>query len=155
MHLTLHGLTAVHDGLRTESHDNGATTMAIAEQTANLFELQCDGTRITYSTTSFRGEPQLQYSGPEGELSFAGEEIQTLESALGTEVTVTLESVPDLHTITLTLLLPSFRLDDGESKFETLAIKTTTHTTIIGPPVGPAQTYEAVALHGVARSVAF
>lgn len=130
--------------------------MATATQTANLFELQCDGTQITYSTSSFAGPPQLSYSGPEGDLSFSGTEIETLPSALGSEVTVTLESVPDLHTITVTLLLPSFRLDaGGEAQFETYAIKTTNHTTIAGPPVGPAQSYEAIALHGVAKSVLF
>ena len=130
--------------------------MAIASQTANLFELSCDDTQLTFSTSSFAGPPQLSYRGPEGDFDFSGDEIDTQATKLGTEVTVTLESVPDLHTITITLLLPSFTLDaDGESEFETLAIKTTNHTTIAGPPVGPAQSYEAIALHGVAKSVAF
>jgi hypothetical protein len=130
--------------------------MATATQTANLFELQCHDTQVTYSTSSIAGKPQLHYVGPEGDLNFSGDEIQTLASALGTEVTVTLESVADLHTITFTLLLPSFKLDaGGESAFATIAIKTTNQTTIAGPPVGPAQTYEAVALHGVAKSVDF
>ena len=130
--------------------------MAIATTSANLFELSCDGTTVTYSTSSFAGPPQFSYSGPEGTLSFSGDQIQTQGTALGTEVTVTLESVADLHTITFTLLLPSFRLDEnGEAQFDTLAIKTTNHTTIAGPPVGPGQSYEAVALHGVARSVMF
>jgi len=130
--------------------------MATATNTANLFELQCDGVQITYSTTSFAGPPQFSYDGPEGDLSFSGNVIETLESALGGEVTVTLESVPDLHTITLTLLLPSIRMpEDGDADFDTLAIKTTNHTTIAGPPTGPAQSYEAVTLHGVAKSVDF
>jgi hypothetical protein len=130
--------------------------MATATQTANLFELSCDGTQVTYSTTSLTGQPQLHYSGPEGDLSFSGDAIDARSTKLGTEVTVTLESVPDLHTITFTLLLASFRLDaDLEAEFETLAIKTTNHTTIAGPPVGPGQSYAAIALHGVAKSVAF
>jgi hypothetical protein len=130
--------------------------MAIATQTANLFELSCDETQLTFSTSSFAGPPQLSYHGPEGDFSFSGDEIDSQATKLGTEVTVTLDSVPDLHTITLTLLLPSFKLDaDGESEFETLAIKTTNHTTIAGPPVGPGQSYEAIRLHGVAKSVAF
>ena len=130
--------------------------MATATKQANLFELQCDGTSITYSTTSISGQALLSYSGPEGELSFSGSEIETATTALGSEVTVTLRTIPDLHTITWTLLLASFRLpEDGESPFETLAIKTTHHTTIAGPPEGAGQSYEAVALHGVARAVAF
>jgi hypothetical protein len=135
---------------------NGANTMATVTQQANLFELECDGTRVTYSTSSFAGPPQLSYSGPEGDLSFSGNEVESQPSALGTEVTVTLESVPDLHTLALTLLLPAFRLPAaGEASFDTLAIKTTHHTTIAGPPEGPAQSYEAVPLHGVAKAVAF
>jgi hypothetical protein len=130
--------------------------MATATQTANLFELGCDGTQITYSTTSINGQPRFSYSAGDGDHSFAGDEIDTAQTQLGTEVTVTLDVVPDLHTITLTLLLPSFRLDaDLESEFETLAIRTTNHTTIAGPPTGPAQSYEAIALHGVAKSVDF
>jgi hypothetical protein len=131
--------------------------MAIApNQTANLFELRCDDVQVTYSTSSFAGPPQLRYSGPEGELSFSGSEIEAQPTALGDEVTVTLERVPDEHTITFTLLLPAIRLGaDHDAEFETLAIKTTQHTTIAGPPSGAAQSYEAVALHGVAKSVDF
>jgi hypothetical protein len=130
--------------------------MATTTQEANLFELSCDGTSINYSTSSISGKPLLHYNGPEGELSFSGDEIDTAATALGTEVTVTLATVPDLHTITCTLLLPSFRLPgDGESSFETLAIKTTRHTSIAGPPEGAGQSYESLALHGVAKSVDF
>ena len=130
--------------------------MATATKQANLFELHCGGIDVTYSTSSFAGPPQLSYSGPEGELSFSGNEIETLPSALGTEVTVTLDVVPDLHTIALTLLLPGFRLPaDSDEEFDTLAIKSTHPTTIAGPPEGPDQTYEAIALHGVAKAVDF
>ena len=130
--------------------------MATATTSANLFELQCDGVQVTYSTSSFAGPPQLSYRGPEGDLSFSGSEIETQPSALGDEVTVTLETVPDLHTIALTLLLPSIRLPrSGDADFETLAIKTTHRTTIAGPATGAAQSYEAIALHGVAKSVDF
>jgi hypothetical protein len=131
--------------------------MAIApNQTANRFELQCDDVQVTYSTSSFAGPPQLSYSGPEGDLSFSGSEIETQPTALGDEVTVTLETVPDLHTIALTLVLPSIRLaEDGDADVDTLAIKTTHHTTIAGPPAGAAQSYEPIALRGVAKSVAF
>ena len=130
--------------------------MALATRSANLFELECDGVQITYSTTSITGQPQFSYHGPEGDLSFSGTEIETLPSALGAEVTVTLAAVPDLHTITLTLLLPCINMpEDGDVQFETLAIQTVNHTTIAGPPEGSAQSYEPIALHGIARSVSF
>lgn len=130
--------------------------MEQATQTANLFELTCTDTQITYSTTSIAGTPQFSYSGPKGDHSFSGDEIATRDSALGTEVTVTLETVPDLHTITLTVLIPPIRLpEDNEASFETIGIFTTNHTTIAGPPEGAGQTYEAITLDGVARSVSF
>ena len=128
--------------------------MATTTQEANLFEFSCDGTSITYAATSISGKPLLHYNGPEGELNFSGEEIDRATTALGTEVTVTVEHVPDLHIITCTLLLPSFRLsEDGEASFETLAIKTTKHQSLIGPPEGAGESYESVELHGVAKSV--
>src|ERR1041384_676678 len=96
---------------RRTSRPTGAISMATAATQANLFELSCSGIDVTYSTSSFAGPPQLSYSGPEGDLNFSGGEIETQPTALGDEVTVTLESVPDLHTITFTLLLPSIRLD--------------------------------------------
>ncbi len=130
--------------------------MATATQEANLFELRCEETEVTYSTSSFAGPPQLSYRGPDGELSFSGNQIELLPSALDSEVTVTLATVPDLHTITLTLLLPSIRLgNERESAFETVAIRTTNRTTIAGPPPGPGQTYETVALDGIAKAVLF
>jgi hypothetical protein len=127
-------------------------------ESPNLYELgdSYGDTQITYSTSSLAGPPQLSYSGPKGEHSFSGEEIATLASALGTEVTVTLEVVPDLHTLTLTLVLPGVAIAFGEEHaFATIGVFTTTATTIAGPPPGPAQTYEVIALAGVAKLVAF
>lgn len=130
--------------------------MADVEARPNLFELQCGDAQVTYSTSSFAGPPQLSVSGVRGEHTFSGEEIQAVPSALGTEVTVTLESVPDLHTVTLTLLIPEVRLSAaGEERLETLGIVTTNATTIAGPPEGAAQTYEVLRLEGSARQVDF
>lgn len=130
--------------------------MAQAAQNPNLFELSYGETQISYSTSSITGPPQFSYSGPKGIHNFSGDEIQTLSSALGTEVTVTLEAVPDLHTITLTVLLPAITLSPGdEESFETVGIFTTSKTTIAGPPTGVAQTYESIALDGVAKLVNF
>ena len=128
--------------------------MAIATKQANHFVFSCGDTEVTYDSTSISGRPLLSYQGPEGELHFMGDDIETLESALGSEVTVTIETVADLHTITFTLLVPSVMLTrTADVTIETVAIKTTNHTSIIGTPEGPAQTYEALALHGTASFV--
>ena len=129
--------------------------MTVQTQTANLFELRCADSRITYSTSSLTGEPQLTYTDRHGKDVFTGDEIETRDTALGTEVTVTLEEVPELHVVTLTLVVPEVRAPSGAVKpLETFAIRTTTATVINGkPPV--AQTYRVIALHGAARLVDF
>jgi hypothetical protein len=129
--------------------------MTVRTQTANLFELRCGDTRITYSTSSLSGTPQLSYAGPHGRHVFGGDDIETCETALGTEVTVTVEEVPDLHVVTLTLVLPDVRAENGDVKpLETVAICTTTATSVVGPPA-VAQTYRVSALRGAARAVDF
>jgi hypothetical protein len=130
--------------------------MAQEAPSPNLFELSCGETQVSYSTSSFAGPPLFSYAGPKGEHNFSGDEIQTLGSALGMEVTVTLDTIPDLHTITLTVLLPAITLSPGgEESFETAGIFTTSKTTIAGPPTGVTQSYEIIALDGVAKLVSF
>ncbi|HYN89322.1 MAG TPA: hypothetical protein VER55_12360, partial [Ardenticatenaceae bacterium] len=80
-----------------------------------------------------------------------------VESEIGRQVTVTLDEVPDLHTVTVTLLIPTINLEGRESSFATVAILTTARTSIRGPGLveGPVQSYQCVALKGTARQVDF
>ena len=129
--------------------------MAQDTEAANRFELTCSDTRITYSTTSFGGPPLFSYAGPKGDHNFSGDQIDTQHTRLGTEVTVTLESIADKLTLTLTVVLPDVRENQGEEhSFTTVAIFTTNHETIAGPPP-VAQSYEIIALDGVAKIVVF
>jgi hypothetical protein len=124
----------------------------------NHFELAGEYTQITYSTTSITGQPQLHYQDQQRDVNVTGDDIRSLETEIGTLVTVTLEVIPDLHTLTLTLLVPQINLNDGnESPLSTLAILTTHRTSIGGPGLveGQLQTYEAVALEGTASLVQF
>jgi hypothetical protein len=130
--------------------------MAQALEKPNLFELSGEYAQITYSTSSITGRPQFSFTGHQGDTSAEGDEIQTLDSALGTEVTVQIEAVPDQRTVTLTVLLPQITMARGdELAFSSLAIFTTTQTTIAGPPAGVAQSYEVLSLDGVAKLVDF
>jgi hypothetical protein len=123
----------------------------------NLFELEGEGTRIFYSTSSFAGPPQLHYEGPRGTMTFIGEQLRAQGSEIGKLVTVTLEEAPDLHAISLTLLVPRVNLDGTESTVSTVAILTTQHTSIAGPQLvsGALQSYRTLPLEGVARLVDF
>lgn len=112
---------------------------------------------ITYSTTSFTGKPIFNYEDSKGVYSFTGDEIHTQKTAVGTKVTVTLESIPDFRVITLTLLVPTINLDSSEREFKTIAIRTTSKTTIAGDRFvkGAVQSHEVIRLKGTASSVVF
>jgi hypothetical protein len=124
----------------------------------NQYALAGDGTQITYSTTGSDGKPTLSYTGPQGERSFSGDDIRTQDSELGTEVTVTLEDVADLHLVTLTLLLPEMWVAPGTGlEVRTIAIETTKEeplTEKIGMPAAR-ELYAVVSLDGVGRLVEF
>jgi hypothetical protein len=124
----------------------------------NTYELSGDNTQITYSTTGVDGQPTFSYSGKKGEHSYSGDEIQTLDSALGTEVTVTLEDVADLHVITLTLLIPEMWIaPHAGMEVRTLAIFTTKEEPITAPVGLPAvrEQHDVVSLDGEGKLVDF
>jgi hypothetical protein len=124
----------------------------------NLYELACADLLVTYSTSSIDGSPRFSYQDADTNLSASGEEITARPTDLGTEVTVMLETVPDDHTTTLTLLVPGVNLgDETESSVDTVLVETTNRTSIGGPRLveGQLQTYRTTALHGTARLVSF
>lgn len=135
--------------------------MATAENEStqpNLFQLTGGYTQITYSTTSINGQPRFHYRDQQRDLNVAGDAIRSLETEIGTLVTVTLEVIPDLHTLTATLVVPQVNLSEAnESPLTTVAILTTHRTSIggLGLVEGQLQTYEVVALEGTARLVEF
>lgn len=128
----------------------------------NQFVLQGVGhsfkdTHINYSTTSITGKPIFTYKDPKSTHNFTGEGIRTQKTEIGMMVTVTLEAVPDSHTTTVTLLLPTINLDDSNKKFKTFAIETTSKDTIAGPHLvkGAVQSYEMIGFSGTANHVMF
>jgi hypothetical protein len=123
----------------------------------NLFELRGGGIKVTYSTSSLDGKPRLTYEDQKISLTFQGEEIRSMDTEIGLQLTVTLEQVPDLQTVTLTLILPTINLQGNEGRFRTQAIITTHRTSIGGPDLvkGPLQLYRVKPLRGIARVVVF
>jgi hypothetical protein len=125
----------------------------------NLFDLEGDGVSVTYSTSSIAGVPQFGYRDRQRTVNRSGEEIRTLGTEIGCLVTIDIEQVPDLHTLTFTLLLPRINLPEGSTAtaLQTVGVLTTDRTSIGGPDlvVGQVQTYRGVYLRGTARRVAF
>jgi hypothetical protein len=131
--------------------------MTGALEQANLYELVTigDETQVYYSTTPL-GPPEFTYVFQGSRTLFSGNQIETRATALGEEVTVTLESVADDHTTTLTVLIPATTVALGDKvPLRTLGVLTTTTTAIAGSPSGVSQTYLALDLHGMAKQVVF
>jgi len=125
----------------------------------NLYQFAGGNVTIHYSTSSLEGQPRLSFIRRAGiQKDFAGEEIRVQETDVGQLVTVIARDIPDLKTITLTLLIPDINLDEhGSAMFETRVIFTSHHTTIAGQGgiVGPLQTYYTPQLIGLASNVDF
>ena len=103
-----------------------------------------------------RQAPILQYEGPEGTLTFSGDQVVTQSAALGTLYTVTLNIVPDLRTLSFTLVLPPvINKTNSPQPFKTIAVKWERHTTLVGPPpTGAELSYSVIKMHGTAERVA-
>jgi hypothetical protein len=124
---------------------------------ANLFEVGDYSIQVTYSSTSFPGQPQLSYRDNNINRNFMGEEIRILDTEIGQLVTVTLETIGDLRIVTFTLILPLVNVmpQSGGTRVRVPGILTTTHTTIAGPGPGAEKTYSTVNLQGTAQFVVF
>jgi hypothetical protein len=140
--------------------ENGLTDTVGTVQTKeepNLFELRSGNIKITYSTSSFSGQPLFTYKHRRQTLTFQGEEIRLSDSEIGRQITVMIEQIPDFQTVTFTLLLPDINLEGTETPFRTVGITTITRTSIGGPDLvkGPIQTYLPRIFRGTAHQVIF
>ena len=129
--------------------------MATNFNKANLFQLSGGSIQVIYSDTSLLGEPQLQYRDNHISKSFSDEEINSQDTELGQLITVTLDTIPDLRTVTFTLILPLVNVipDFGSIHIKVPGITTVTHTTLAGPGLGAEKTYSTVTLRGTARFI--
>ena len=84
-----------------------------------FFKLEGKGVWITYQIVPGRFEI-FNYRDEQRALEFRDDEIDSLKSKTGKLTTVTLEVVPDSHTLTLTLVLPEINRQRGqENPFST------------------------------------
>jgi hypothetical protein len=122
-----------------------------------LFELQGPHTHITFATSDISGVPSLTYRHRAEVRTFRGSDIRFLNSEIGVLITVTLEAVPDLKTVTLTVLIPAVNVAASRAAtIETHAFRTTARTSIAGPRLldGQLHVYEAMKLSGRAVAAA-
>jgi hypothetical protein len=109
------------------------------------------------TASSFTGQRQFNYRDVSTNHTFVGEEISLRDTEIGQLITVTLETVPDLRTVTFTLILPLVNVlpQSGGTRVQVPGILTTTHTTVSGPGLGAEKSYSTVNLQGTAQFVTF
>lgn len=130
--------------------------VAVQSVGPTLFELTHEDTKIVYSPGALDGSPELHYVGPMGKYTFTGDEIQTHNSARGLEISVTLDRVSQLRTITLTVFLPDLDLEDmtDEMSFRTVGIHSTRRRAA-SSRLGAALTSEPLEFEGLARNIEY
>ena len=133
--------------------------MALDIAQANLYQLSNEDTVITYTPLGFGGAAQLNYRRGEQDLVFRGKDVRIVATEIGALVTVDLDFVPDLETVTFSLLAPVVNLRNGatEAPVETVGLLTAAKTSFGGPALvqGQLKTYQAIALTGTAQIVDF
>ena len=124
----------------------------------NLYVLAGAGLSVTYATSGIDGKPHFTYhhvgSPP---LTFAGDQIETSASPLGTLVTVVIFRTIDTGSTTFTLLVPRVNLNAGEQiQIATDGI-TTIHRFFVNPRLlhGQLDLYTVTPLRGTASHVVF
>ena len=142
----------------TDTYEATATS-DVQRGTPNLFTFTGrDDVQIVFSETGLAGRPRFDYHDDVRNVAAEGDEIAVERGPLGRLVTITLESVPDLHTLTVTLVLPDLGgLSRPITPFRTFAVLTTNRTTIGGPNLvaGPIQLYRVIKGDGTAQHVQF
>jgi hypothetical protein len=124
----------------------------------NNFVLNGESFSVTYSTTSITGEPMLTYKDAQKRLNFSGTDIRVLSSEIGDQITVTIDTIPDLSSVTLTILIPTINLPETSPvQFWAKAIFTTHKTSIGGPNLikKAIQSYRVDSIFGKASFVIF
>jgi hypothetical protein len=131
--------------------------MGHAFTAANLFELASREINVTFSSSSFDGKPQFSYRDRDTSRTFRGDQIVADETRVGRLVSVELEVVPDLRTVTFSLILPTVNIVPGSAgtAVSVPGLVTTSHTSIAGPILGPSKTYRVLTLRGTAQFVEF
>jgi len=124
----------------------------------NRFVLQSsDGkTKVDYETTSFVGHPTLNLSqGPGPIRHFSGSQIRTLNTEIGTLVTVTTQITVDTGSTSFSVLIPAITLTSisDHKTISTEAVVTAHSGPNSVPSTGVHETYTFIPMKGEASFV--
>src|SRR5437588_9737461 len=143
------------------TQQNGEPPVSPGDGDPRRYDLAGDGWHIQITSTRITWpiirpiQSSLSYQGPEGNGSFSEDDIRSLDSELGTLLTVTLPNTKDtLQPVktTLSVFLPVVHptgSPEWSADLKTLAIVTTSIGLPTDPaPKGQAQTYQVYELEG-------
>ena len=125
----------------------------------NRFVLQSsDGkTKIDYETSTFIGQPTLNLTQPPGHPTrhFAGSQIRTINTEIGTLVSVTLHMTVDTGSTSFSVLIPAITLSEVgvRQTFSTEAIITNHSGPNSVPLIGVHERYQFIPMNGEASLV--
>jgi hypothetical protein len=121
----------------------------------NLFQLSGKRVHISYSTTGVDGKPHFTYQDLQQTLNFSGDEIRSVETEVGTLVSVTIRLTVDSGGMTFSVLLPRVNIPGEQSvPIRTIGI-TTLHKFSIVPMIGQRDLYRVTPLTGSAARLFF
>lgn len=97
--------------------------------------------------------PQLEYQGPEGQLTFRGDEIRREQIVLGALISVILHPNADAGGLDFAFALPPVKLGGkAHEEFETVGFTIRSKGRVIKHS-GPELTYEILSLKGIAEDI--
>jgi hypothetical protein len=121
----------------------------------NRYDLSGEHIHITYSTTGVDGKPHFTYQDQQQTLNFSGGHIRTVQTEVGTLVSVTIRLTVDAGGTTFSVLLPRVNIP-GEQTVPIRTIgMTTLHKFSIGPAIGQRDFYKIASMTGSASRVFF
>jgi hypothetical protein len=121
----------------------------------NHYQLKGGDITVTYLLDGFHNVPTLSYSDGQQTKEFSGAEIRTLDTEIGTLVSVTTFITIDTGATSFSVLLPAIELADRAhpQHFRTVGISTRHKGPDSFPLTGVRETYEIIHMHGTASSV--
>lgn len=116
----------------------------------NQFELRGKDVRVSFSETSFTGEPLMHYRDRRREVNARGDEIRQVDVGIGKLVTIVLQSnAADAEGIFFSVLIPNALLTRGDQSVSIRTLGITTRTPgFIAPTTRQLETYAEVDLTG-------
>lgn len=122
----------------------------------NKYQLKGGDIHVTYLTEGFHDVPSFSYNDAELNKVFTGSDIRTLETEIGTLVSVTTRITIDTGSTEFSVPLPAIDLASSTQTqhFKTAGIITSHKGPDSFPRNGLLESYEVIHMHGTASIVA-